>query len=406
MKICLISEEYPPETGWGGIGTHTLNLAHALVDLGHKVQVLSKSVDGKLHTMEQGALTVYRLPERPVAPDYLLAALRKVSSARVLSSFDEYPLRAFRRSSAVMEWLVRHPGYDIIEAPDYGAETFRCQMFSRTGAPLVVKLHTPLFLTQRLNGTPSEDSAVTLRKWMERYCIINATKIISPTRSLANIISDEFKIDGIEVLPNCIDTDFFSFKPKEPHGDFTFMYAGRLERRKGVEVLAQAVPLILKEVPHARFRLVGRDTPTAEGGGSMLEWMKEHFLRENVADRVEFVGEIPRSGIVPYFQQADACILPSLWENLPYTCLESMACGTPVVASRCGGFPEIISEGADGLLFGSGDPAELAAKAAEIALHSDVAAMGKRARQAIEERFGQRVVAERTVELYRKVING
>lgn len=407
MKICLVSEEFPPETGWGGIGTHTYNISLALAELGHDVCVLSKSVDDKLHISRKGCLTIYRVPDhgdRRSAGNRFSDAALSALGRLPLPGLSEYPLRSLRRGAALARCMQQLPSFDIIEAPDYGGETFWHQFFSSQKTPVVVKLHTPLYLTQRLNDAPQNVLAVKIRKWMERYCMKHATKLISPTKSLADIISNELRIEGIEVLPNCVDTDYFINRAKNDKGaQKTVLYAGRLERRKGVEVLAKAIPLIVSKVPQIKFQFVGRDTPTADGGVSMKGWLETFFHQQNVLRHVEFIGEVPRTGIVTYFQEADLCALPSLWENLPYTCLEAMACGTPVVASRVGGFPEIISDGVDGLLFETRNPRDLAAKVTAMLQDHDIEAMAKKARQKIENEFSHRVIAEKTVALYQKV---
>jgi glycogen synthase len=404
MKICLISEEFPPETGWGGIGTHTYNLSLALAGAGHEVHVLTKSVDGREHSTNTEGLSIHRIPEPRRFASTVLTAAAAAGGAEFLADAGEYPLRSLRRGEAVSAWLRRNGPFDVVEAPDYGAETFVHQLPGQTQAPVVVKLHTPLYLNQRLNGVPRDTLPVKARKWMEQYCITRAARVISPTRSLAEIIRQELGVEGIEVVPNCIDTDFFTFREKtDARESMRFLYAGRLERRKGVEVLARAIPPVLRILPGAMFRFVGRDTPTAEGGGSMLEWLKRHFDREGVSERVEFTGEVPRAEIVPRYQDADACILPSLWENLPYTCLESMATGTPVLASRAGGFPEIITDGVDGMLFEPGNHEDLADKIIRIAAPGTAAELGRHARDTVERRYGHRTIADRTVELYRSV---
>lgn len=408
MRICLISEEFPPETGWGGIGTHTYNLSIALAETGDDVDVVSKSVDGREHITEKGNLRIHRIAESDsnAAPLQKIAGIApKLQKNNLFAGFSEYPLRSLRRGAAISKWLKQRPAFDIIEAPDYGGETFWCQFVDRIKTPVIIKLHTPLFLTQRLNSAPKDDLAVKLRKWIEKYSITHATKLISPTKSLADIISEEFKLKGIDVLPNCVDTDFFQYKEKTTNRkDKILIYAGRLERRKGVEVLARAIPLVLKAFPEIKFLFVGRDTPTAEGRGWMKAWLEEYFEKEKVQDRVEFPGEVPRTGIVSYYQQADVCVLPSLWENLPYTCLESMSCGTPVIGSGIGGFPEIITDGVDGFLFEPKNHKDLAEKILDVVTNRDINEFGRKARKKIINTYGHKVIAEKTIQLYTKVL--
>ena len=208
-------------------------------------------------------------------------------------------------------------------------------------------------------------------------------------------------------MPNCIDTDLFTYKEKvQNRKEKILLYAGRLERRKGMEILAKAIPLVVRSFPHVKFQFVGRDTLTAEGGTSMQTWLENYFLQERVSAHIEFVGEVLRTEIVSYFHNADACVLPSLWENLPYTCLEAMACGTPVVGSNVGGFPEIITDKVNGLLFKPMNHGDLAEKIIELLVHEDVGSLGKKAHQRIASTYGHLLIAEKTIELYHRVAGG
>ena len=408
MKICLISEEFPPETGWGGIGTHAYNLSLALTELGHTVHVVSRSIDGKEHISGNGDLTIIRLLERDDDAKLLKAfsiAAPYIQKTRLIPGFSEFPLRSLRRGAAISRWLKEREPFDVIEAADYGAEAFWCQFFDKITVPLVIKLHTPLFLTQRFNSAPKDDFGVKIRKWMEEYSVTHATRIIAPSRCLADFIAKEFRIQGIEVVPNCIDIDLFSYKEKDSEKTGkTIIFAGRLERNKGVEVLARAIPIVVRATPDVKFLFVGRDTLTAEGRGSMKNWLEGYFEGEKIRPCIEFVGDVPRTKMVGYYQRADICVLPSLWENLPYTCLEAMSCGTPVVASRVGGFPEIITEGVDGLLFESGNHEDLAEKIIKITESEDLIELGKKARRKIENTFNHKIIAEKTIDLYNSVM--
>jgi glycosyltransferase involved in cell wall biosynthesis len=84
-----------------------------------------------------------------------------------------------------------------------------------------------------------------------------------------------------------------------------------------------------------------------------------------VADRVRFLGALPRTRVVELFAAADATILSSSWENFPHTVVEALAVGTPVIATAAGGIGEVVRSGTNGLLVASGDEAALAGAIAE-----------------------------------------
>jgi glycosyltransferase involved in cell wall biosynthesis len=98
------------------------------------------------------------------------------------------------------------------------------------------------------------------------------------------------------------------------------------------------------------------------------------------------------------------CVAPSLWENFPYSALEAMACGLPVVATRTGGLPEMIEDGETGLLVPPGDDGALAqAICSLLECEPRRAEMGLRARQRVEEAFAAGRVAADMARFYRIV---
>lgn len=122
---------------------------------------------------------------------------------------------------------------------------------------------------------------------------------------------------------------------------------------------------------------------------------------------------LPREEVRQVLTHAAVFCCPSVYEPLGIVNLEAMACGTPVVASRVGGIPEVVDEGRTGLLVdldaGDTDGFErrFAAAVEEVALDpSRAAAMGEAGRRRAVEQFGWDAVAARTVELYRSLTGG
>src|SRR5207245_2588320 len=103
--------------------------------------------------------------------------------------------------------------------------------------------------------------------------------------------------------------------------------------------------------PQARVRFVGQDHPSGPGGASMSDHLRRRLRDAGVPDAaVEFRGAVARTALPAVYRSAAVCVVPSLYENFPYTCLEAMASGCAVVASAAGGIPEIVTHEVDGLL--------------------------------------------------------
>jgi glycosyltransferase involved in cell wall biosynthesis len=118
-------------------------------------------------------------------------------------------------------------------------------------------------------------------------------------------------------------------------------------------------------------------------------------------DIVEFSGPKDREELPAVYRSAAVCIVPSLYENFPYTCLEAMSCSCAVVASRVGGIPEIVTDQVDGLLVKPNDPEALAG--AIVRVLSDRAErhrLRREARRSVLRRFSCRAVCEQMAALY------
>jgi glycosyltransferase involved in cell wall biosynthesis len=133
-------------------------------------------------------------------------------------------------------------------------------------------------------------------------------------------------------------------------------YIGRLDRVKGLETLIKAFALLLKSGANARLLIAGQPVIQGEDYKKSLEKLSKDLGIENY---LEFLGHV--SNTTSMYQVSDVTVLPSLWaEPFGRVIVESMACGTPVVASRVGGIPEILTGEFQSGLFEPGNERDLA----------------------------------------------
>jgi glycosyltransferase involved in cell wall biosynthesis len=148
----------------------------------------------------------------------------------------------------------------------------------------------------------------------------------------------------ITVIPNGVDTELFH-PASEPAGRspsvMNVIYVGRFSLQKGTSLLKRVMEKTLHISPHIRFTLVG--------SGELHEELVR-FARRTDPNRVRIVGPLPQNEIPSMLRQADVLVHPSTEEGRPNVILEAMASGLPVVATRVGGIPELVEEGATGLL--------------------------------------------------------
>jgi teichuronic acid biosynthesis glycosyltransferase TuaC len=180
----------------------------------------------------------------------------------------------------------------------------------------------------------------------------------------------------VEVIPNGVDLDMYAPRDRAASrarlglpDRKTLLYVGNLVPGKGVEALIDgfaflkhsAEPLDPEGPRETRLVIVG--------AGPLRAALEERAAARGVADAVRFAGEIPHAALGDWYSAADALCLVSEREGWPNVILEALACGTPIVATRVGGIPEIVTADRIGILSGS-DPREIA-EAARAALERD-----------------------------------
>ena len=178
-------------------------------------------------------------------------------------------------------------------------------------------------------------------------------------------INSGFKDERIDVVYNGADSAVFkpskdfSLTRKEwniPEGTRVISYVGRLDKEKGLETLLKAFAAIVKSGANAKLLIAGKPVSEGEEYKKSLEKLVTDL---GIEKYVSFLGHVDNTTSV--YQVSDITVLPSLWsEPFGRTVVESMTCGTPVVASRTGGIPEILTKEFQSGLFEAGDERNLA----------------------------------------------
>jgi len=407
LHICLISEEYPPDTGWGGIGTYTYNLARGFAEAGHRVEVIAGAL-GPAQTVIDAGVSIHRIGFAPPRQVLKRFVYRGFQLATRHAPYLRRKLEFAQAANHMVRTIHRRDRVDICEAAEYGANG--C-FVARNGVPsLVVKVHTPLLLNYRLNELPVNRET----RWcdrLERYQARRARALTAPSRKMAELAADWLGHGRVPtVVPNPIDTRCFTPDgPRADHPPYLF-FTGRLERRKGVHVLLQAFRGIHQRHPELRLVLAGHDTPTFRLNGANLhfkEYANRTGLLAGLDDAVEFLGRVDRLELPPWYRGSLACVFPSAdFENFPYTCLEAMACGRPAVVTDAGGMAEMVEDGRSGLCVPAGSPEALEAAIERLVTEPSLAQqLGAGARQRVIEAYNLAAVARRTLAVYREVLD-
>jgi glycogen synthase len=383
LKLLYVSIEYPPESP-NGIGSYVVETAAAMARRGHEVHVLSCIPGQTPRDYRDGDVLVHRRGEPR------LRGLRRLVTGR-------YTAARIRHSIAC--WLeVRRLGieWDVVETPDWMAEGL---LLSLTGRPVVAQLHTPLAVTRRYSGRPFTRD-VRMAAWLERLTVEHSRIVVSPSHLLPNLLAQSgwTRAGEASIVRLPIDLGAWASTPVERTRPIV-LFSGRLEHLKAPEVLVEAAARLKDEVD-LEVVLAGRSGGVV-GGRPYGDWLEERILELDVPCRL--LGQVSREEIRHLVQQARVVAVPSRYENLPYTGLEAMAAGRPVVCTSNTGLAEILDSRA-GAVVPPGD-AKAMAKALKPFLVdvTTAVAAGTTARELVDRHCGSEVVIPERERLYRQV---
>ncbi len=199
------------------------------------------------------------------------------------------------------------------------------------------ELNIPFVITEHMTPFPfhSYQSRRALTKYIHAP-LADAREIICVSHYLAEKVKQHTHTPTT-VLHNFVDDDFFTPNFKRNKNErFTILFAGRLTPQKGVDILLHALKKILPTHPDILLIVAG--------DGAYSSRYKQLAKKLKLANNIQWTGALTREGIKTHLQQCDLFVLPSRHENNPVVLLEAMACGIPVLATKCGGPEEIISE--------------------------------------------------------------
>lgn len=337
MRICLVHEEYPEETNFGGIATYHKNLAEELVKIGHTVYVICRGLKQNKFYVQNGVF-IHRI--------HVFETNKKKES-----------IKYRKKISKILRYLQDNRLIDIIEVPDWGAETIFFEKYRKI--PLIIRLHTPLKIWLKYNNNDFGENKNLLLKW-EKKMLENNCYLSSCSNLLKKMIIDEFNINSnnVDVIYNPINTNNF-YMEKELVKKNQIIFIGSLEERKGVLVFAKALNIIFKKYPKLKVVFIGKDTMRNNKNISSIKYIYK-IVNNKYKNNLIFLGQLKNSEINSYLNYSKIAVFPSLFDNFPYVVLETMLTGTHIVGSFNSGMREMLED--QDSLYKAGDYKDLANK--------------------------------------------
>lgn len=368
MKILEIVCAYPPYRG--GMGTVAKKNALFLAGAGHEVTVITPLVGNTIECEKDANSTIRRL--RPFF---------RIGNAAVL---------------AQLLWRVR--AYDCIHLhyPFIGSDIFVILASVLWRKRLIATYHMDLVAHSVMRRILFACSSLIALPLLVRFC--SSIIVTSRDYALHSALAPYFKKnpEKFHEIPCSVDVNRFSPAPenknKKNNSNFSILFVGGMDTAhafKGIEVLLEALKQCSIRLETWECILIGE--------GNRKPYYESCALAHGIAQEVYFTGSVSDDELPSYYRRADVCVLPSLnpSEAFGIVLAESLACGTPVIASDLPGVRSVIENGVNGFLVKPNSVQSLAD--ALVRMATDTAkreAMGMQGRKIIEQRYSDTLAAQ------------
>jgi glycosyltransferase involved in cell wall biosynthesis len=370
VNILLINYEYPP-IGAGGANACKY-LAESLHLLGHNVCVLTSAFGRNQGKTGENGVTIYRIP----------AFRRRPNQSNILE------MLSFTASALVsIGSIIKR------EAIDH-----QIVFFSLPCGPIgfyaKLRWRIPYIISLRGGDVPGTEPSLSLIHCLlaplRRTILGNAQAIAANSRGLKDLSekADPFKV---AVIPNGVDIDFFSpatDREARPSPVFKFLFAGRFQEQKGlfflIRAFSEAVTKMLKPM---ELHMVG--------DGPLAEKLKQQAKELGISEKVIWHGWLDKDGLRNCYRACDCLVNPSLYEGMPNTVLEAMACGLPVIASNVAGNQDVVMNEKNGYLYPVNSCDDLVIHMSRLGMdYSGIALMQTASRKEAEQHYSWKAVTE------------
>lgn len=431
MRVFLLASEIPPTPG--GIATYVENTATMFANAGHEITVFARC-DSRSETLCDTLAESLRdrtipktqnnYPLVPIIPKDI--HLLKFSATPPLSErHPAFPYNVMGYWSAlsdqlaevVIEYIRKAGKPDAIESEDFSGIAYFLLQKKLIGCPelenvpIILTLHSSQYMLYPANCMPSYRLSDYWVGRMEKFCTLAADGIIAPTQYIAQqaiaALGDQLDLEIIPLPapPSLLNPDHLP--PSQPtRGDI--IYFGRLEVRKGVIPLVAACHQLWQAGHDFQLTLIGNDTWYHPQGCSVGDYLKQRYHQDIQAGRLILSPSLSKNQLYQRIAQAWGVVLPSLWENFPNTCLESMLLGKAILASANVGHGEMLDEetGDAGLIFDWDIPGDFAGKLLQLLSMTveEVQQRGAIARQRIQARTNPNTILTQRLSHLQRII--
>ncbi|MDA8514728.1 glycosyltransferase [Citrobacter sp. Igbk 14] len=401
LTIVLLCEDYPPNL-LGGIARFTQDKATALAQLGHKVHVIARGDEHSTVDFENG-VWVHRIVVQPnVKPC-------EIEHLNILQSH-------WDQSKSFLDEIDRistHRSIDIVEAPIWNVVGIAPLLSGRYRVITSLMTTLKLSLSSRPDLTANKElmaSFVNPLIEMERYMILNSDSLLAISKGILNEVQKAY---SLEIDENRLFVSHLGMPDWREKSDMqevsndneiNILFVGRLEKRKGIDLLLSIIPDIVAAYPNVSFDIVGDDSiPVDSDFTYRTKFENEFGILLN--EKIKFHGKVDEIALRKHYSKCDIFVAPSRFESFGLIYVEAMMYGKPVIGCDVGGIPEVVEHNVNGILISPGNANELYEALSLLITNPSLRRkLGKEGRMRYENLFSDVQMAKSSVNMYKKIV--
>lgn len=395
-RIALVTGLYPPRP-CGGVAVFMNTLAQELAAEGHEVTVITHSEHDAPHTVDfEGGVWVHRIPSTDCLEPTYPAGMPGLPSSiaafagRVLTELDR--INTHRKFDCVIGSI-----WDLELAAVIASRRYRTAMYLVTSYKLM-ESSKPEWLS---NAHFYQEHVLKMIRG-EVWAIENCDTVIGSTECIVEDIEAAYDISiprrRLKLIPFGVPDVASANAVAEVRNQQKLLFVGRLEERKGVRALLEALPAIMSGNPAAVFDIVGDDRIVDQDGTTFRARFEALHGSASWSSRVRFHGHVSDAELMEFYENCSLFIAPSRYESFGLMYVEAMRFAKPCIGCNVGGIKEVVDHQVTGLLV-EPDHAGQLADAVNSLLRDPKRrlAMGRAGRRRFEQRYASDVFASKIV---------
>lgn len=385
MHILILPSEHFMTVNESLGGIFQLQQAKALLDNDFKVGIIGVGFISPREILKSNKYSKYeQIDGIPVYRKYI----KSILPTRI-TGLTYRKQKLFKLFIPIFEKYIKEHGMpDVVHAHNFLFAGFIAEAIkTKYNIPYIITEHSSAFARGMIDQNYNRELTT---------CASNAKVVSAVSTPFTKLLTTRLKVHT-EVLPNIVDKYFISTDSnKEDSDKFNFLNIAGFNKNKNQKLLIDAFADAFKDRKNVFLKI---------GGYGVLEGELKNLVKEySMEDRIIFLGLLTQDRVKEEMDNADCFVLSSNYETFGVVLIESLACGTPVIATKCGG-PEDIVDESNGILINVGDKSAL-----KRAMHSMYENKNKYDRKLLSgvtiERFGEKAFVDRVTTLYNRALEG